>query len=94
MDICKSDNAEAAASINFSNAHPNITPKTTIEEFLQSSENGSVSITINDTDIMLDSIKINAVGDMLTTLFPSLDVTSFPPKISIPRRNHQKDPQT
>jgi hypothetical protein len=90
MDICKSDNAEASASVDFSCAHPSITPKTTIEEFLQSSENGSVSIRINDTDVMLDSVKINQVGDMLTANFPDLDVKFSLKKKSIPKKNHLK----
>jgi hypothetical protein len=74
MEICKSDNAEASARIDFSSAHPSITPKTTIDEFLQSSQNGSVHIRINDTDVMLDSIKINQVADMLSLNFPDLSV--------------------
>jgi hypothetical protein len=92
MEICKSDNAEASARIDFSSAHPSITPKTTIEEFLQSSENGSVHIRINDTDVMLDSIKINQVADMLSSNFPDLSVHFPLKKTSTPKKSHQKFP--
>jgi hypothetical protein len=92
MDICKSDNAEASASVDFSCANPSITPKTTIEEFLQSSENGSVSIRINDTDVILDSVKINQVGDMLTANFPDLDVNFFAKKKVFTKKTIGKAP--